>query len=79
MFTAMFGIRTPSGYCVGQGFAPSFFRFASLCCSVFPVLPISKMELINYWPLDGDAIDGIGKHDGEVIGGISVDGRNHAK
>ena len=25
--------------------------------------------LINYWPLDGNATDSVGKHDGEVIGG----------
>jgi hypothetical protein len=26
-----------------QCFAASFFRFVSLCCSMFPVLPTSKM------------------------------------
>ena len=38
---------------------------------LFSVSSVANLQdgLINYWPLDGDVTDSIGKHDGEVIGG----------
>jgi hypothetical protein len=44
----------------------------SLCLVMLFCVPSAadlRDGLINYWPLDGDATDSIGKHDGEVIGG----------
>ncbi len=69
MFTKMFGIRTPSECCVESTFP---YIFISLCLVILLSLPSAadlKEGLINYWPLDGDAMDIVGKHDGEVIGG----------
>lgn len=39
---------------------------------LFNVPSVADLQegLINYWPLDGNATDSIGKHDGEVIGGL---------
>lgn len=70
MFTDIFGNSVPSECCVGQ----------RLCCMVslslclvmfFSVSYAAGLSdsLINYWPLDGNATDSVGKHDGEVIGG----------
>ena len=44
----------------------------SLCLVMLFSVPSTadlRDGLINYWPLDGDATDSVGKHDGEVIGG----------
>lgn len=69
MFTEIFENRSPSECCVGRRFCCIFL---SLCLvMLFSVCGAADLSdgLINYWPLDGDATDSIGKHDGEVIGG----------
>ena len=71
MFTKMFGIRTSSECCIGSSFR---YMFLSLCLVILFAIPSAadlKENLINYWPLDGDATDSIGKQDGEVVGGPS--------
>ena len=69
MFTNMLGIRTLSECCVESTFRYIFI----LLCLVILFCTASAADLkdglINYWPLDGDATDSIGKHDGEVVGG----------
>ena len=68
MFTKMFGTRTLSECCVAA-------TFGYICISLLLVMLLSlpsaadlRDGLINYWPLDGDATDNVGKHDGEVVG-----------
>lgn len=71
-----------------------FTVFACLICLIFVIFPtmISKAglkeDLVGYWPLDDDASDIIGKHDGKLVGGakfvndakrgkvLSVDGKD---
>ena len=68
MFSEMFRSEMPSDCCVGWRLR---YIFLSLCLVLFFSVSTAadlRDGLINYWPLDGDATDSIGKHDGEVIG-----------
>ncbi len=68
MFTKIFRIRILSEACVESTIR---YLFTSLCLILLASLPSTAdltNGLINYWPLDGDATDRIGKHDGEVVG-----------
>ncbi|MDE0684664.1 MAG: hypothetical protein OXI63_17225 [Candidatus Poribacteria bacterium] len=69
MFTQTFETKTPSDCCMGWSLLCIFLSICLVMC--FGVFDAADLRdgLINYWPLDGDATDSIGKHDGEVIGG----------
>jgi hypothetical protein len=70
MFTAMFEIRTSSDCCAGPVLRCVLFSFCFVMLFNVPSVADLQEGLINYWPLDGNATDSIGKHDGEVIGGL---------
>ena len=66
----IFRTRMQSERCCIKSTTP--FTLISLCILMFVSMPSAadlREGLINYWPLDGDATDSVGKHDGEVIGG----------
>ena len=69
MFTEMFENKTPSDCCVGWRLRCILLSLCLVMCFSISGAADLRDGLINYWPLDGDATDSIGKHDGEVIGG----------
>lgn len=69
MFTGIFTTRARAGYGVSPVCRRVLFAFCVSIVLAVPSLANLQDGLINYWPLDGDAVDAIGKHDGEVIGG----------
>ncbi|MDP6754037.1 MAG: CotH kinase family protein [Verrucomicrobiota bacterium] len=41
-----------------------------LSVAMFSCLGVGRAELVSHWPLDGDAGDVVGDHDGEASGGV---------
>ena len=42
-----------------------------LCVALFSYLGMARADLVSHWPLDGDANDIVGNHDGAVSGGVA--------
>ena len=47
-----------------------FKQIMLLSLAMFSCLGVGRAELVSHWPLDGDASDIIGDHDGEASGGV---------
>ena len=48
------------------------FKKPTLLCVVLSFfLGVARADLVSHWPLDGDANDIVGNHDGEVSGGVA--------
>ena len=48
------------------------FKKPTLLCVVLSFcLGMARADLVSHWPLDGDANDIVGNHDGEVSGGVA--------
>ena len=46
-------------------------KITLLCVVLFFCLGMARADLVSHWPLDGDANDIVGNHDGEVSGGVA--------
>jgi len=48
-----------------------FKKVMLLCVALFSYLGMARADLVSHWPLDGDANDIVGNHDGAVSGGVA--------
>ena len=55
-----------------------FKKTTLLCVALFSCLGMAHADLVSHWPLDGNANDIVGNHDGEVSGGVAFGAKGAA-
>ncbi|RTZ69638.1 MAG: hypothetical protein DSZ35_02175, partial [Verrucomicrobia bacterium] len=56
----------------------NFKKTTLLCVALFSCLGMAHPDLVSHWPLDGNANDIVGNHDGEVSGGVAFGAKGAA-